>query len=769
MKQLLQLAIYSGMVAVLAVVFIMPSHPAKAFSASQQGARDFATWWCANSPYGENAIADYMWITNPKGGGLSFDVVEGQSQLVDVTVNFFVTYCTEWPNDNTAYGYNLGVSRPAGANLLRNAAATIDYGDRTNYGSREEWGVNQTSAQLDLTGLPSGSYNMCTSFASYSFYAAVSPPSDSACFTVNVNRIYPWTTSAESKVGVDYTPPNVSSWTAQPNQMLYWRHTISASGGTTPGLDYAIGKTGFFGANVWGDGSAANHNKPVGTTSAIGAGSSYSVGWGVNRPEYSTYRVMPSDGGRTLCQGISWGPTAWNNAAWTASAPACVTVPFNYNLLPSVTGPSGVGVVGGPIATITPRVNNQVAGNASATTDSPPVEWQLKRIEVPPTIPDPNAIPLTQQENGNAPCTHYGNGGVNDCIAKGEGTRTFPAGNANPALAALNGEVINADTPVGTRICYTLSVRPYSQANGDWRHSAPICIKVSKQPKMQVWGHDVRTRGSIKMGSTMINDAGTNKLFGSWVEYGGFSVGVNGSFASAAGLNNGTTNTAASSWNNLTFANIDNSGSSSYGMYTLDALPKITDQFIGASSGGAFNSNLGILNSGTYNVGSVTIDASAVGQAAGLGKSIIIVASGTVTITGDVTYTGVAGDTFTAINQIPQVVIIARNINITGAVGRVDAWLLTTLTGGAINTCSDRAVDAPLNSAVCSNILTVNGPVATEHLYLRRTAGSDSVAAAGSPAEVFNLRPDAYLWAYGRASQVGKAQTVDSIELPPRF
>ncbi|MET0980043.1 MAG: hypothetical protein ABWX90_02205, partial [Candidatus Saccharimonadales bacterium] len=121
------------------------------------------------------------------------------------------------------------------------------------------------------------------------------------------------------------------------------------------------------------------------------------------------------------------------------------------------------------------------------------------------------------------------------------------------------------------------------------------------------------------------------------------------------------------------------------------------------------------------------------------------------------------------ISQVPQVIIIARNINITNAATQIDAWLLTTGATGAINTCSDRALTAPLNATVCNNQLTVNGPVVTEHLHLRRTAGSDTAADAGRPAEVFNLRPDAYLWAQARASQAGKAQTVYSVELPPRF
>jgi hypothetical protein len=114
-------------------------------------------------------------------------------------------------------------------------------------------------------------------------------------------------------------------------------------------------------------------------------------------------------------------------------------------------------------------------------------------------------------------------------------------------------------------------------------------------------------------------------------------------------------------------------------------------------------------------------------------------------------------------------VIIAKDIGIVSTVKNVDAWLLTTLAGGAINTCSDVPLNAALNSNKCKDVLTVNGPVVTQHLHLRRTAGSDSVAAAGSPAEVFNLRPDAYMWAYARASQAGKAQTVYSVELPPRF
>jgi hypothetical protein len=260
---------------------------------------------------------------------------------------------------------------------------------------------------------------------------------------------------------------------------------------------------------------------------------------------------------------------------------------------------------------------------------------------------------------------------------------------------------------------------------------------------------------------------GTNKKFGSWVEYGGFSVGTNTNFASGSGLNSGNTNTTtADVWNKLTFANVNLAGANSYGMFTLpSSLPTVASQFIGAASSGTAQSNLGALSSGTYTVGDFTIDASDIGA----GKSIIIVSSGRVTITGNVTYRGSgAGDSFTKASELPQVVIVADNIDIKNSATHVDAWLLTK-NGGAINTCSDVLLADRLNSGKCKDLLTVNGPVMTSHLYLRRTAGSDRVATAGDPAEIFNLRPDTFIWAYGRASQAGKAQTVYSVELPPRF
>src|SRR5690606_8930523 len=123
-------------------------------------------------------------------------------------------------------------------------------------------------------------------------------------------------------------------------------------------------------------------------------------------------------------------------------------------------------------------------------------------------------------------------------------------------------------------------------------------------------------------------------------------------------------------------------------------------------------------------------------------KTIIIASAGTVTIEGDIVYNN---GPYSNVRDIPQVIIQAPTIRIRENVGRIDAWLFATTTtqSGVLNTCfANNAVDAPLTSTMCNTPLTVNGPVVADRLYLRRTAGADSQAAAtrGNPAEVFNLR-----------------------------
>jgi len=421
--------------------------------------------------------------------------------------------------------------------------------------------------------------------------------------------------------------------------------------------------------------------------------------------------------------------------------------------------------VGGKVSVYT-SVNN--VGDVTSDT----TQWEITQMTVAPGKLAPHENQAASA-SGTAPCEAGGGAAAGNyyqnadaiCknVAKGSGRFNLgsPSSNLKPSALNLNVD----DLPAGTRLCFSLSVKPFSRIDTRWMHSQPICTIIGKKPKVQVWGGDLYVRGDVETGVSIKS----SKNYGSWVEYGLLLSGVNDGMASGSALHNGGT-ASKPQQNRLTFANVDNTGADRYGYYTLPPAQSLASQFTDNTSAGAPNSNLGALASGTYKTTNFTINASDVGQAGGKGKSIVIIASGTVTINGNITYKGPGnGDTFNSLLEIPQVVIIANKINIRGGVQNIDAWLLTTGNGNFINTCSDVAVNAQLSTGICNNRLTVNGPVETSQLYLRRTAGSESGANSDAPAEVFNLRGDGLVWARAQASAAGKAQTVYTSELPPRF
>ncbi len=182
----------------------------------------------------------------------------------------------------------------------------------------------------------------------------------------------------------------------------------------------------------------------------------------------------------------------------------------------------------------------------------------------------------------------------------------------------------------------------------------------------------------------------------------------------------------------------------------------------GDALSGATVHNVGDLASGRYRrAGNLTIQGGTVQQ----GKTIVIRATGTVTIAGDLLYE--AGP-YTSSSAIPQLVIIAASIVVNDTVQNVNAWLVAP--AGSVSTCG--AVTggwlAGINSTVCTQPLQINGPVVADRLYLRRTHGGER-ANPGLPAEILNLRPDAYLWAYGQSRTSGAIKTTYTRELPPRF
>ena len=158
------------------------------------------------------------------------------------------------------------------------------------------------------------------------------------------------------------------------------------------------------------------------------------------------------------------------------------------------------------------------------------------------------------------------------------------------------------------------------------------------------------------------------------------------------------------------------------------------------------------------------------------------------------------GMSYNSTTGLPQLLIFAKDINISRATTQIDSWLIAE---GTINTCEGRQLGKiiihdgsgedgsaeyidGINSNICNSTLIINGPVFAGKLELVRTAGAAYGAGSDNsslnvqnvdytqggsitPAEIFNLRPDAYLWAYNQAQRYSEAVVVYTREIPPRY
>jgi len=346
---------------------------------------------------------------------------------------------------------------------------------------------------------------------------------------------------------------------------------------------------------------------------------------------------------------------------------------------------------------------------------------------------------------------------------------------ANSNTVVFNYPEISTDHPPGTVMCYVLSVTPHSATDSGTVSSAystspPVvnCVTIVKRPKTQVWGGDLFVGGFTDTGVSI--KAGKN--FGSWVEYAIFATGnIKGTASGAAFAGPGmTTPTNACGYSTLSFSNSPPTGgctaaADTIGKYSNVLNPPDVEARFQTNASTPVLASTASLNGlqGVYKAnGNLTITGGNIAK----GKWVVINASGhDVTISGDINYTT---ETLYKPSDIPQVVIIANNITINDSasstsVKHLDAWLIAK--NGNIYTCDTD----PRTINDCKDQLVVNGPVIANKLFLRRTYGSGSGGTTGDPGEIFNLRADAYLWAYGLSSGEGKIQTVYTTELPPRL
>jgi len=462
---------------------------------------------------------------------------------------------------------------------------------------------------------------------------------------------------------------------------------------------------------------------------------------------------------------------------------ALVEAPQDYNLTPTTTSGGSSRVVteaGGTIPAIEYRV-----GKTGAAVNSRATNWQLARCTYPPSYnPTTNYEQAAPLNSSNAVVTYTARGGTCNQADAGA-SRVFSS--SSTLLGTLTG-LNTGSAPVGSRICYILSVSPpnHTAATSVWRHSTPFCVVVAKQPKVQILGGDLRTAGDANASISTKDISGVQRTFGSWVEYGIFAGGRVTNFASASALaspgqagSESCSPTASLSRASLSFTNSVSSSANclsttTIGSYSsIRALPDIASVFPAtnaprlASNDLANQSRQGVFtldpNTTSFNLAGGTIQS---------GRWVVLNApNATVTITGNITYSSAALST---IANIPQVVIIARNIIVADSVTQIDAWLVARspdgINDGKLITCSSAGETTPLTAAMCTSPLTVNGPVVATKIFLGRTAGSTTgPVGSAEPAETFNLRPDAYMWAYQISSTNGRVQTVYTTELPPRL
>ena len=456
----------------------------------------------------------------------------------------------------------------------------------------------------------------------------------------------------------------------------------------------------------------------------------------------------------------------------------------NYTLVPTIAANASLGE-SGSIVQQTSTVTDTDAAPSSGS------QWQLSQFVVAPGGNYPGA-----GNSPSAPAQYYGNGLTK--LDGGTGV-SFPVG---PKVISQAMETL-PDEPVGYKVCFALSVQARSSGDTNWAHSAPVCVVISVKPKAHVLGGDL-SAGKSFLGTSVavpfanIDTSVSTKsisggvyTFGSWIEYGIFATGIitNAGSASAyagSGGNAGLQNATTCSETLLSFSNAStNAGCDavSIGNYaTSRSIPDVASTFPVVASTPQFGaSNLSSTTTqGIYTSSSdLTLTGGSIGAAsgqAGAGRWVVINApDANVTITGNITYTN---GVLTSINDIPQLIIIAKNIYIADNVTQIDAWLIAkpsaTLSDGVLNTCAyvggARLADtAPLSSTICNKQLLVNGPVMANRLLLRRTTDPGTGSNSGNAAETFNLRPDAYLWADTHVQSSGRIQTVYTTELPPRL
>lgn len=298
---------------------------------------------------------------------------------------------------------------------------------------------------------------------------------------------------------------------------------------------------------------------------------------------------------------------------------------------------------------------------------------------------------------------------------------------------------------------YTVTVNTFKRVDGstwNYQYSAPSCSTVVQIPFTHVTGNDLRVGSAINASSNPSSSQVRGyilRLGGSSSEYGILASGA----VSGVGSSSGGFIGSSSSGNSLTFANSGSLGSFTSGA-GMGSVPDVSTY-----------SNNNLKNVTKINVGGGNLSSIMSGyNLSNFSGSVVLKVNGSVTVDQNVVYA-----TTPSAGSIPQqlVIIASGNINISSNVGRVDAWLVAM--SGSVDTCSDYGWSS-LRISNCNTPLSVNGPIMSKQLLLKRTYFNRNSSVS---AETLDLRGDAYVWANQVSRANGDWLTTYTTDLPPRF
>ena len=481
------------------------------------------------------------------------------------------------------------------------------------------------------------------------------------------------------------------------------------------------------------------------------------------------FKVTKQMAGKTICSSMAYsikslpGDIDNRNRYNQRTNEACVYVPYNFDITPCVQIDRIKNCSGGDIdvptdGKIPPDPNNgeeiEVPDNGTATS---PIKYKITTWRVP-AVREGRVTANNKRENENGDTCAANNvywqdyQGLENCkVVREDGSgRSY---DRNTRIADFVPEIEDG-AEVGTRYCVALSISPYkmedkqSKAEQDantrqWRHSAPICIKVVKKPKVQFWGNGVFSRAGIRTSLSPTKEG----VLGSWVEYEAITGGNIRNFRTES----------SQSTRRLAIENYTSTGNFGQGAPSIDSV-------IGSISSKFPRVNLDNTTTRVtvYNNNNTTIN----GLTASRRTEVIY--GNNLRISSDIVN---SDRTVNSDNDFRQIIIIANgDITIDPGVRTVDAWLIAR---GTINTC---AVDGSQNdqnvtTERCNEQLRIRGGTLSNRLRLWRTHGSDGRTARSlsEPAEIINQSADTYLWSQTQSGGQGKIVTTYTKELPVRY